>query len=133
MAKNIAKSEHKKFLELSEEFLAAALECAEKGRYNAAGLNAIHSVINANDAFTVFFLQKRASTDHAEAIKLHKDTVKAVGGLKSSVQLKITESLGMKSHAGYEGSKLTKTKTDKLIKNAINVLAWVNKIIEDSK
>ncbi len=56
-----------KALELGE----ASEELIEKGRYDAATLNAVHAAISAADAVCVFFLgQRSAARDHRESLRL---------------------------------------------------------------
>lgn len=55
----------------SEEFLVAAKEALERGRYNTCVLNAVHSIISAADALLVFVKGFRyAGTRHEEAVEL---------------------------------------------------------------
>ena len=42
--------------------------------------HSIDAVIAANDAFTIFFMEQVASTDHKEAISLHKEAGKKISG-----------------------------------------------------
>ena len=78
MVREVTKREAKNYLMQAEEFLESAKDNLEKKRFNAAGFDAIQAIINANDALTIYFLERRASKDHREAMKLHVDVVRII-------------------------------------------------------
>ena len=78
MVKEVRKKETVQYLMQAEEFLASAIQNLKEKRLNAAGFSAIQSMINANDALTIYHLERRASKDHREAIKMHIDVVKII-------------------------------------------------------
>jgi HEPN domain-containing protein len=49
----------------------SALENYQRGRYDVSIFDSSQAIILANDAFCIFFLGRRPSKDHKEAIKLH--------------------------------------------------------------
>jgi HEPN domain-containing protein len=82
-------------------------------------------MINANDALTDHFLERRASTNHREAVRLHVDVVKTIrDGSKRQV---LKKSLDPRSEAGYLGKAISKKDGEKLVKGAVSFLAWVEK------
>ncbi len=64
MVREVKKDEAFNYLKKAEEFTGSAQDNFIKGRFNAAGFDATQAIINSNDALTIFFLEKRASSDH---------------------------------------------------------------------
>ena len=128
MAKEVRKSDAKQYLMQAEEFLESAKENINCGRYNAAGFNAIQSIINANDALTIYFLEKRASADHREAIKLHIDVVRIIGD--SSQRNTIKNALEERSAVGYLGKPISKNLSRKLVRSTTSFIEWVKRYLK---
>lgn len=113
------------YIRQAKEFLASAQDNLKRGRYNAAGFDATQSMINANDALTIFFLERRASTNHREAVRLHVDVIKTIkDGAKRDV---LKRSLDLRSEAGYLGKTISKRDSERLVRDAISFLRWVEK------
>jgi HEPN domain-containing protein len=128
MVKKISKSEAGSYLRISGEFLDSAIDNMNKNRFNAAGFDAIQSVINANDALTFKFLGQRASKDHKEANRLHVDVIKIINDNACRSILK--NSLEMRADAGYTGRELGKGDARTLVNNAIKFLEWVKRYVK---
>lgn len=128
MVRKVKRSEAPGYLNKAKEFLASAQDDLERGRHNAAGFNATQSMINANDALTVFFLEQRASTDHREAVRLHVDVIKTIKDGKKREILK--RSLDMRSEAGYLGKTISKKNSERLVRDAVSFLGWVEKYLK---
>ncbi len=123
MVSEVKKNEAAQYLKQAEEFLASSKDNLKSGRNNASGFNAIQSMINANDALTIYYLERRASRDHREAIKMHIDVVKIIND--SSWRKKLKESLDMRSNAGYTGTNISKKDAEKLVRHATQFIGWV--------
>ena len=128
MVKEIAKSEAAGYLRQADEFLDSTRDNLAKNRLNAAGFDAIQAMINANDALTIYFLGKRASRDHKEAVRLHVDVVRAIND--SSCRDILKGALDMRSAAGYLGSRIGKGNTERLVSSAIRFVGWVKKYVK---
>ena len=128
MAKTVRRSDTSKFINRAEEFLAAAKQSLEESRKNAATFNAVQSMINANDALTVHFLEKRASTDHREGLKLHADVVKQIND--GSQRTKLIDAFELRSRAVYLGESMSKAEAEKTLRHAVQFLSWVKQKIE---
>lgn len=128
MVRKIIKSEANSYLKKAEEFLSSAQDNMINGRPNVAGFDATQAIINANDALTIYFLEKRASTDHREAIKLHVDVIRITSD--SSCRSIIKNALEMRSSAGYLGESLTYNKAATLVRSAIKFVEWVKRYIK---
>jgi HEPN domain-containing protein len=128
MVREVSKREASGYLKQADEFLASAQENLVKGRFNAAGFNAIQAIVNANDALTIYFLERRASKDHREAVKLHVDVVKIIND--SSCRSIIKNALDARSAVGYLGKPTSKKEAEKLVRPAIKFIEWVRRHIE---
>lgn len=123
MVREVKREEALEYLKKAEEFISSAQDNIIKNRFNVAGFEATQSIINANDALTVFFLEKRASAEHREAVKLHIDVVRAISDGTGRTIIK--NALDMRSAAGYLGESLSKGDAENLVKSAIKFIEWV--------
>lgn len=117
----------KDFLKKAKKFLEIAKE--NIGKYpEEAAFNAIQASINANDAFTICILEKRASKDHREAILLHKEAAAKIGESKSEI---IHMQIDSRDATGYDVKKsLSKAECETLIKRAERFVNWVEDVIK---
>lgn len=127
MAKLIHKSQVINYLNLSEEFLESAKENLDKKRFNVAAFNSIQSIINSNDGLTIYFLGKRGTRSHNEAMLLHMDVVKMISD--SSGKKILRDALEKRNEAGYLGKLLGKKDAEKLVKNASLFFKWVHTLV----
>ena len=123
MVSGIKKKQAIQYIQQAEEFLESAKQNLESKRYNVAGFNAIQSMINANDALTIYFLERRASRDHREAIKLHIDVVKIIND--GAWRKKLKDAIDMRSNAGYMGTNISKADAEKLVRYGSQFIGWV--------
>lgn len=126
--KRVPKHEHTAFLKKAIEFLEEAEDSLRRGNYNASVANSVHSVINATDALTVFYMGKRGTDrDHRESRKL-LDSLK----IEQKIKLKQRISLALSSKTDVEyTSKLFRRKdAESQLKNASRFLDFVKKHIE---
>ena len=123
MVKEVRKKEAYQYLSQAEEFLESASQNMKGKRLNAAGFSAIQSMINANDALTIYFLERRASKDHREAIKFHLDVVKIIND--GSQRGRFKEAMDKRAYVGYLGTPISKKDAEKLLRYAKQFLMWV--------
>lgn len=128
MAKDVRRSDALRYLRQAEEFQASARQNMGAERFNAATFNAVQSMINSNDALTVYFLEKRASADHREGLKLHADVVKRIND--GSQRSKLKDALDLRSQAGYLGESISKAKAEKTLRLATQFLNWVKQYVK---
>ena len=128
MVKEIRRVEAEKYMKQAEEFLGAAKENMQESRYNVAGFTAVQAMINANDALTIYYLEKRGSSDHRECVLLHKEVVKIINDGSQRDRLK--EALEMRSNAGYMGEALSKGKAERMVRLASNFIEWVKRHLQ---
>ncbi len=117
----------------ARDFLSKArkfIEIAKKMKSDypeEAAFNAVQATINANDAFTIAVLEKRASRDHREAIILHKEASAKIGDSKIDI---IRNELESRDAVGYDIKKyMTKSECETLIKRAELFINWVESVI----
>ena len=128
MVKEIRRVEAKKFMKQAEEFLSAAKENMDESRYNVAGFTAVQAMINSNDALTIYYLEKRGSSDHRECVLLHKEVVKIINDGSQRDRLK--EALELRSNAGYIGEAISKNKAERMVRLASIFIEWVKKYLK---
>jgi uncharacterized protein (UPF0332 family) len=104
MVKEVRKKQAVQYLVQAEEFLASASQNLKAKRLNAAGFSAIQSMIYANDALTIYFLERRASKDHREAIKMHIEVVKIIND--GSFRTRFKEAMDKRAYVGYLGTPI---------------------------
>ena len=127
MARELDKEEAKNYLKKAEEFLEESRDAMIKSRFNASGFNAIQSVINANDALTIYVAGIRASKDHREAIRTHTETIRLIND--SYGKKILINALEKRSEVGYSGKDASKALAEKLLKDAMNFIEWVKKYV----
>ncbi len=128
MVKEVRKKEAFLYLNQAEEFLSSANQDLKEGRLNACGFSAIQSMINANDALTIYFLERRASKDHREAIKMHVEVIKIIND--GSFRARFREAMDKRAYVGYLGTPISKGDAGKLLRSAKLFLSWVRRYVK---
>lgn len=125
---NVPKSDYRNYLKKAREFLSTAQDSLIKGKWNSAGLNAIHSAISMADAFLVFMHGVRStSPKHDDIIRLfsslvkHKDAEENINHLRNLI--------GMKNIVEYEQRLINQTEAYGLFKHAQRFFGWVRSIL----
>lgn len=127
----VSKSDYSNYLKKASEFHEAMQESLSKGKWNAVGLNAIHTGISAADALLVFFHGVRStSPKHDDIIKLvtslimHRNAQTNVSHLKNLI--------GMKNIVEYEVRLIDKHEAVLLSKHASRFLDWVKSLFPNT-
>jgi HEPN domain-containing protein len=128
MARTVRREAAAAFLRQAGEFLESARRNFEEKRYNAAGFDAVQSLINANDALTARFLGAVASLDHREAVRLHADVVRLLGDASQAEGLK--RALDERSAFGYLGVVASRARTERVVRIAARFLEWVRRTLD---
>jgi len=111
----------------AEEFIRSAKDNLEKERYKASLDHSVDAVIAANDAFTIFFIEQIPSTDHKEAISLHKEAGEKISENKAS---EIALLLEERHRRTYRSVPVTKNLAEITLKKSQRFLEWVKSKIE---
>ena len=127
MARTVKREASTGYLRQAREFLESARPNFEERRYNAAGFDAIQSLINGNDAVTARFLGTVASMDHREAVRLHVDIVRILGDSSQKDTLK--RDLEERSLFGYLGRSASRAQAERVLRDAARFLAWVERTL----
>ncbi len=123
-----SKEDYKKFLRKADEFYEMMQHSLMKEKWNAAGLNAIHAGISANDALLTFHFGLRSiSPKHDDAVKLlismmkRDDTENKVKHLRRLISVK--------NLVEYDGRLLSRYEAESLAKHAERFLVWVKSLL----
>lgn len=124
----MSKSDYSNYLKKSAEFHGTMQECLSKGKWNAVGLNAIHTGISATDALLVFFHGMRSTSPK------HDDTIKLITSLISHKDIKpnathLRNLIGMKNIVEYEVRLIDRYEALLLSKHATRFLEWVKSLL----
>src|SRR3990172_7652238 len=97
MVREVDVQEAKNYMIKAEDFYGTALSEFEKGKYDVSLFNSTQSVILGNDCYCIFFLGKRPSKDHREAVDMHQEASKG----KSSKKDVVDDALQKRGTFGY--------------------------------
>lgn len=123
-----SKEDYKKFLKKADEFCEMMHQSLIKKKWNAAGLNAIHTGISANDAVLTFYFGLRSiSPKHDDAVKLLVSMMKREDTGTKAKHLR--HLISMKNLVEYDGRLLSKREAESLAKNAERFLVWVKSLL----
>ena len=104
------------------DFLEIAKSAFERDKFKVALMNAGDAAIAANDAFTIYFIEQKASLDHREAFSLHK----LAGQKINENKIDLLKSLIEHRHAeGYRCTAVSKNLAKEMIDNAVKFISWV--------
>lgn len=104
------------------EFLESAKDNLEKGRFKASVDNAVDAAIAANDAFTISLIQQMPTSDHQEAIRLHKEAGKKISANQSLV---IKQLLDLRHQKTYRPVAVSKATAEDALGKSIMFVRWV--------
>ena len=123
-----SKEDYKKFLKKAEEFFEMMEQSLMKEKWNAAGLNAIHTGISANDALLTFHFGLRSvSPKHDDAVKLLISMMK-----RDDIETKakhLRRLISVKNLVEYDGRLLSRKEAESIAKHAERFLDWVKSLM----
>lgn len=123
-----SKEDYVKFLKKADEFCEMMRQSLGEEKWNAVGLNAIHTGISANDAVLTFHFGLRSiSPKHDDAVKLLISMMKREDTETKAKHLR--HLLSMKNVVEYDGRLLSKREAESLAKNAERFLLWVKSLL----
>lgn len=136
MTKNIkvtyvSKSDYINYLKKSEEFFLAAQDSLIKEKWNAAGLNAIHTGISSADALLVFLHGvKSTGPKHEDILKLLSSLIKHKA-LEENIS-HLRQLISMKNIVEYDQRLITQSEAISLSKHSERFLVWVKSILPNA-
>lgn len=120
----VNKSVYANFLRKAEEFYQSMKDNLDKGSWNSAGLEAVHSAICANDALLIYLHGvKSTSKKHEDAITLLISLVDKEGSKEAASHLR--RLILKKNLIEYEGNLFKKEDAEDAAKHAERFLSWV--------
>lgn len=123
--REVHRSEYRSYLKVAQEYLASARDNLEKKRFVPACGDAVHAMIAAGDALTIFFLGVRsASQNHLDAIHLLKQVAPQDEDLRHQIT-RYQRVLGLKDAAEYGGGKVKEGDAQSAIRDAERFLSFV--------
>jgi hypothetical protein len=109
--------------------LSAAGASLEAGRWNAAGLEAIHAGIASADAGLIAMCGMRSiSEDHGAVVRLLEAEVASFGAGQRRQMLGL---LKMKNTVAYERRLLTEMEARQLVDHARRLVRWSREVVDD--
>jgi len=122
--KAIERREYKTYLKKASEFYDMMLQAKKRGKWNAAGLNAVHCAISSSDAMLVFYAGIRStSDDHLAVIDLLSNSIK-LPDVKSKRET-LRKILVQKSIIEYEDRDFTQKEALEILKLTERFYSWV--------
>ena len=121
MVKEVKIEEAKRYMEKAESFCMAALDDFDKNRFDVCVFNASQSIILGNDCYCIFFLGRRPSKDHSEAIEMHKE---ASAGKPSKKDV-VAVALEKRGIFGYTEKMASQQEAKLILTKARRFLDWV--------
>lgn len=111
------------YLGKAQQFSRAMQDSLDKGDWDAAGLNAVHCAISANDAVLVLSRGIRsASSRHDDSVTLLESMVEAPGVKSATSQFK--RLVARKNVIEYEERMFREAEARDAAKNASRFLGW---------
>jgi HEPN domain-containing protein len=125
----VTRQQAQTYLSKAMEFLVASRESIKDGRFNSAGLLAIHAAISSADALLGHQAGYRStSPDHKAAADLLKDL--GIGSADRSNQIRRFERiLSKKNIVEYEARQITQKEASYLVEQAQRFLDWVREVV----
>lgn len=124
------RSEYRSYLKVAQEYLESAKDNFAKGRFIPACGDAVHSVIAAGDALTIFFLGRRsAAQSHIDSIHLLKQVAPADEDLGNQIT-HYQRILGLKDSAEYGGGNVDRNDAESAVRGAERFLSFVQKRLQ---
>ena len=108
--------------------MKAAESAQKEGNFDAAALTALHSVISACDALTVWTLGVRSSgQDHLAVVALVSRA-----GAPAKLLAQVRETISMKASVEYEARETAELDSEGLVTRARRVLASAEALVAPS-
>jgi HEPN domain-containing protein len=115
------------FLAKAKDFASMMDFSLAEGKWNSAGLQAVHAVISASDAVIVYYGGVRSiELDHREVVGLLHDII---GETAAAAGRHVSRVIAKKNLIEYEGRSITQTDAREMVEHAKRFLEWVAEIL----
>ncbi len=119
----VDKNAYQDFLVKAKDFASMMDVSIAEGKWNSAGLQAVHTVISASDAVIVYYGGVRSiEPDHREVVGLLHDIV---GDTATAASRHVSRVIAKKNLVEYEGRSITQTDAKEMVEHAKRFLEWV--------
>lgn len=119
----VDKLEYRGFLAKAKDFASLLDHALEEGKWNSAGLQAVHAVISASDAVIVYYGGVRSvELDHREVVGLLHDII---GESAATAGRHVSRVIAKKNLVEYEGRSITRVEAREMAEHAKRFLEWV--------
>jgi hypothetical protein len=125
--RTVDKNQYDAFLAKAKGFASMMDMSLEQGKWNSAGLQAVHTVISASDAVIVYYGGVRsAELDHREVVGLLHDIM---GESASAAGRHVSRVIAKKNLLEYEGRLIAQSEARDMVEHARRFLDWVNEML----
>ncbi len=125
--RSVDKNEYRDFLAKAKDFASMLDLALEQGKWNSAGLQAVHAVISASDAVIVYYGGVRsAELDHREVVGLLHDII---GEAATTAGRHVTRVIAKKNLVEYERRSITQAEAREMAEHAKRFLEWVTGLL----
>jgi len=122
--KVLERSKYRTYLKKAGEFYDIMFQAKERGKWNAAGLNAVHCAISSSDAMLVFYAGIRStSDDHLAVIDLLSTSINLPDARSKCENLR--RILVKKSVIEYESRDFLQKEALEILKLTERFYTWV--------
>jgi HEPN domain-containing protein len=129
--KSVAQDNAGKYLSKADEYLRTSNSAIANGDYHAAGLNAVHAAISANDAVTVFHGAVRSSSeDHRDAANLLREIAPPGAEDWEKQATRLGRIIAQKSTVAYGFTTITSKDAEYLVQQAERFVHWARGVVE---
>lgn len=119
----VDKNQYRAFLAKARDFASMMDISLEEGKWNSAGLQAVHTVISASDAVIVYYGGMRsAELDHREVVRLLQGII---GQGAETAGRHVSRVIAKKNLIEYEERLITQTEAREMVEHAKRFLEWV--------
>ena len=125
--RNVTSTEAESYLNKAKEFYLSMIDEHQAGRWNAAGLAAVHCAISASDAVLGKIANVRsAGHDHSDVLALLREKVKGIGHSERTGEqvARLSRILGQKNLIEYESREFRRPECESLVKDVGRYFEW---------
>lgn len=121
--RSVDKNAYRDFLGKAKDFASMMDVAIAEGKWNSAGLQAVHAVISASDAVIVYYGGVRCiELDHREVVGLLHDIV---GDSATAAGRHVSRVIAKKNLVEYEGRSITRKDAEEMVEHTKRFLEWV--------
>ena len=131
ISKSVSRSEYRDYLKKAEEFYTTMQDCFINRRWDSACLEAVHSVICANDALTIWAKGiKCTSPRHEDAIVLLQGLTELKGVKENAMHM--LRVIKKKNIVEYDNKNFTQKEAEEIIRHTEKFFHWTKLILPDT-